>query len=119
MAEIRKLKPNEWVGLIDTFENVFDSDMPSPEHATIYGAFVDGKLAGFVLAEEVTFIGQIYVKDSKKNAEIARSMVRFLREHTPDNKAVAAVASEPRFEMLFRTLGLQKIAGTLFRRNSK
>jgi hypothetical protein len=119
MIEIRALKPSEWVVLIDTFEKEFDSDLPSPDHATIYGAFEDGKLAGFVLAEEVTFIGQIHVKDPKNSATLARKMIRFLRERTPDNKSVATVASESRFEMLFRTLGMQKISGTLFRRNSK
>lgn len=117
--EIKKLNAAQWAGLIDTFEAVFDSDLPNYEHGVIYGAFDNGKLLGFVLVEDVKVVGQIFVKEPKNNATVVKKMLRYIRETIPDKQAVAAVASEPRFEMLFRSLGLQKITGTLFRRNSK
>ncbi len=117
--DIRPLKPAEWISLVDIFDKVFESDLPSPNHAEILGCFEDNKLKGFVLLEQVQFVGLIYVKDEKKDAKAVRKMLKYVREKVSRKQAVAAVASEPRFEMLFKTLGMQKIPGTIFRRNEK
>ncbi len=119
MHEVRKLSIDEWVPLIDVFETVFDSDMPNPKHGEIYGIFEEGKCVSFILLEDVKFIGQIWSRYPKNNTSYVKTLIRWVREKIPEKQTVAAVASEPRFEMLYRTLGMDKIAGTLFRRNSK
>lgn len=116
MVEIRKLKPIERLQISDIFNEVFDSDMPPPPHSEFYGLFEDGRLEGFILAEQITIIGQIFIKNEKNNSNYARKLIRFVRDKAFPTQSVAALASETRFEMLYRTLGLQKIKGTLFRR---
>lgn len=119
MAEIRKLEKQEWLALIPVFDKVFDSDMPDFDHGEIYGIFEDGKCVSFILIEDVKMVGQVWSRNPKNNSNYVKSLLKFVREKIPAKQSVAAVASEPRFEMLFRTLGMQKIEGTLFRRNSK
>lgn len=102
---------------------IFDEDFAGsdlPEKGDIIGCYEDGKLVGFILAEPVLFIGQIFVTEEhrKENGgSIVKKLVRHVRDKVPDGLSVAAVASEPRFAALYKSFGMEKIAGTLFRRN--
>lgn len=119
MLEIRKLRKSEWPMLTGVFDKVFDVDMPDANHADIVGAFEDGKLQGFVLLERAVFIAEFYTRPGQNNGLVARKLVSFVRETIPDKQAVGAVVQEPRFQMLFKTLGLSEIPGKIFWRNAK
>lgn len=116
--EIRELEAREWLRLKGIFEREFDSDLPIPQNAKIFGCFEGEKMLGFILAENVVFIGQVYVIESERTSGAAKKMLSFVREKfSRERKPVAAVASEKRFEMLFKSLGMTEIGGKLFRRN--
>jgi hypothetical protein len=117
--EIRKLRPNEWIPLIGIFDKTFNSDMPSPEHGEIIGVFENGRLEAFLLMENIVMIDQVWSRSPKKNPQYIKSLVRYVRNKVPDNQTVATVSDGKRFEILFRLLGMERIAGTLFRRNRK
>lgn len=103
----------------EVFESEFDSDLPDEKVSDLIGVYEEGELVGFVLAEKIEMVGLIYVEPSRRNfsSQIARNLIRYLRDKIPDGVSVGAVASERRFEALYRSLGMQKIAGTFFRRN--
>lgn len=90
--------------------------MPHPEFGTFFGAFEDGHLKGFVLAEKIFMVGQIFTVGDGK-AEYAKALIDHLQAKYPPGISVATVASETRFEKLFKSLGMDRISGTLFRRN--
>lgn len=115
---IKTLPPRFWHQLETIFGDEFDSDLPEAENAEIFIATEGGKRIGFILAEDVKMIGQIYVYPEfrKESARHAGQMVKFCQERFK-GKSVATLASEPRFEKLYRLLGMQKIPGTLFRKN--
>lgn len=117
----KSIPASEWHKLKDIFADEFDSDLPDPKFAKIIGSYDNGKLVGFVLVERVAIIGQIFVAPEKRennNGKTVRSLLKSVREQLPEGASVGAVASEPRFELLFKSLGLQKIAGVFFRRNN-
>lgn len=115
---ITKLPSRFWNQLEQIFEDEFDSDLPEEENAEIFMATDGNKRTGFILAEDVKMIGQIYVYPDfrKESAKYAGQMVRFCQERFKGT-SVATLASEPRFEKLYKLLGMQKIPGTLFRKN--
>lgn len=103
----------------EIFDDEFDSDLPDAKVSDLIGVYDGAELVGFVLAEKIEMVGQIYVAPAKRNnaSQIARNLIRYLRDNIPDGVAVGAVASETRFEALYRSLGMQKIRGNFFRRN--
>lgn len=116
---VKELKPEQWNRLKEIFEREFDSDLPKPENSRILACFEDGKMVGFVLAEQVLMIGQIYVVPPRreKSGEIVRSLLSYIREKIAPRNVVGAVASEKRFEALYRAFGMQKIEGKFYRKN--
>jgi hypothetical protein len=112
------LPARHWHQLEDIFDREFDSDLPEAQNAEIFMATDKGKRTGFILAEDIKMVGQIYVYPDfrKESARYAGQMVRFCQERY-QGKSVATLASEPRFEKLYRLLGMQKIDGTVFRKN--
>lgn len=115
---ITKLPDRFWNQLEDIFDKEFDSDLPEKENATIFMATDGSKRTGFILAEDIKMIGQIYVYPEfrKESARYAGQMVKFCQERFK-GRSVATLASEPRFEKLYRLLGMQKIDGTVYRKN--
>jgi hypothetical protein len=112
---IRELTNEESEKLAGIFQNVFDSDLPPENHSTYYGAFGDdGELKGFVLAENVCWVGQIYNLDPD-NPIYPIALVRHMDKITKD-QAVVTVASKEKFGKFFETMGMEKIEGTLYRR---
>lgn len=117
---IKKIPPSEWYKIEKTFIEVFDSDMPSPEHATFYGVYEKGQINAFILVENVKFIGQVYSRpsvDNNFNGQAVKKLVDYVMTVTPKGVSCAAVASETRFEGLFRLFRMDEIKGKLFRRD--
>lgn len=119
MITIRKVPAEKFYLFKEIFEQEFNSDLPLPENSEIFCACEDGEVLGFLLAENVVMIGQIYVvpKMRKNSGKIAQSLVRFVRHHIAPTNTVGAVASETRFNNLFKSFGMQHIKGMFFRRN--
>jgi hypothetical protein len=118
-VEIRKLQAHEWLPLIGVFDKTFGSDIGSPKHGTIVGVFEDGKIEAFLLMENIVMIDQVWSRTPKNNTRYIKSLIRWVRERVPETQTVATMSDGKRFEILFRLLGMQKIAGTFFRRNAK
>jgi hypothetical protein len=119
MILVKKLKPEQYGRLKGIFSDEFDSDLPEPQTSDIFAAFEDGKVVGFINCEIVRVIGQIWVEPDKRkdSTEITMKLLREVRDRYEGKENVAAVASESRFEKLYKVLGMEKIPGTLFRRN--
>lgn len=116
MIEVREIKPEAWAGLAELFVGEFDSALPHAEFGRFLGVYEEGKLKAFVLAERVIQIGQICsVGDGKP--EYVKALIDHLQEAYPPGISVATVASEPRFEKLYKSLGMERIPGSLWRRN--
>jgi len=112
-----KLPYQHWHTLEEIFDKEFDSDLPERENAEIFVINEAGKRKGFILAEDIKMIGQIYVYPDFRNVgNTARDMVKFMVERYK-GIPVGTLASEPRFESLYKRLGMQKIEGSLFRKN--
>lgn len=116
---VRKLSPEKFARLRHVFDGEFDSDTPIPDNSEIFAAFEDGKMVGFVLAENIVLLGQIYVVPERreKSGGIVQNLLKFLQVRYDGRETVGAVASERRFEALYRAFGMQKILGTFFRKN--
>jgi hypothetical protein len=119
MILIKKLKPEQYSRLKDIFSDEFDSDVPLAHNSEIFAAYDGPKLVGFVLAEDVKMLGQIWVAPEKRSegTEITMKLLRELRGRFEGKENVAAVASEPRFGKLYKALGLVALPGTIYRRN--
>lgn len=119
MIIVKKLKPEQFKRLEKIFEEEFDSDAPLPENSDIFAAFENGKLVGFVLAEQLVMIGQIFVIPEKRtgSTEVSRELLKELRKRFEGKEVIGAIASEPRFGNLYKALGMQKISGDFYRRN--
>lgn len=115
---IKPLPSRFWNQLEGIFEDEFDSDLPEEANAEIFMATEGGKRTGFILAENIKMIGQIYVYPEfrKESSKHAGQMVKYCQERYKDI-SVATLASEARFEKLYRLLGMQRIPGVLFRKN--
>jgi hypothetical protein len=117
---IKELDKEHFGKLEAIFNAEFDSDPPRPDHSKIFVAYDDdGDPVGFVHAEQIILLGQVYVVPEKRNSTISvtKTMIDFLRSNFDGKANVAAVASEPRFEQLFKNYGMQMISGTFHRKN--
>lgn len=116
---IKRLPAAEFPRLQPIFENEFDSDAPLPDNSEIFVVYEEGKMIGFVLAEQIRLLGQIYVIPSQRKA--GAKIVKALLDHCKDNyvgkEVIGAVASEPRFGNLYKAYKMQKIEGEFYRRN--
>lgn len=122
MSNIVQIPASRWEkDLLDILETEFDSDLPDPKHATIYGSYDEtGRLESFIISERIIMIGQIYVRPDrreKNNGQIVKRLVKFIVDKLPEGISVGAVASEERFEGLFRLFRMTNIKGKFFRRN--
>lgn len=119
MIITKPLKPDQYGRLKEIFARDFDSDLPLPENSEILVAYEEGKMQGFILIETVQVIGQIYVIPEKRNnsSGIVQNMLKYIRAKVAPKSVVAAVASEKRFENLYKSLGMQLIEGKFFRKN--
>ncbi len=117
---IKLLPPRFWHQLEDIFQDEFDSDLPDVNSdAEIFMSANDGKRTGFILVEPVKMIGQIYIYPEFREQNVAKNageMVKFMQKRY-DGTPVGCVASEPRFEKLYRRLGMEKIDGVFYRKN--
>ena len=121
MSENRiiKIPASRWNALLkDTFDEVFNSDLPDPAYADIYGEYENNQLKGFINVETIKLVGQIYVSpEAENNRQTARNLVNYLVDTLPEGISVGAIASETRFEGLYRMLKMSMVPGKFFRRN--
>lgn len=119
MIVIRRLPADKYERLKRIFREEFDSDLPEPENSEIFVAIDDGKLAGFVLAEDIKMVGQIYAAPAyrDRSLEVVMPLIREIRDNYEGNAVVGTLASEPRFGKLYASLGMEPIAGDFWRRN--
>jgi hypothetical protein len=116
---IKKLKPEDFGRLKRIFADEFESSLPLPENSEIFVCYEDGVMRGFLLAENIKILGQMYVVPEKRNnsGKIVQSLLNFVRERFDGKEVVGAVASESRFENLYQAFGMQKIEGKFYRKN--
>jgi len=114
---ITNLPSRHWEQLKDIFDKEFDSDLP--DAGEIYISTEQGKRKGFILAEPLMMVGQIYVYPEFRNASArtAMEMVRFMNNRFRGKMPVGCIASEARFKKLYNALDMQEIDGTFFRKN--
>lgn len=116
MIEVKEIKPEAWAGLAEFFHEEEAGDLPHGEFGTFLGVYEDDKLKGFVLAEKVILIGQICTVGNNK-PEYVKALIDHLQKEYPPGITVASVASESRYERLYKSLGMQKMLGSFWRRN--
>lgn len=117
MITVREIAPEAWAALKDIFRAECNSSLPHAKFAKFFGAYDEnGNLKAWVLAENVVVIGQLFTVGDGKT-EYVQALISHLQEQHPPGISVATVASETRFERLFKSLGMERISGTLFRRN--
>lgn len=117
---VKKLKPEQYSRLAAIFDKEFSgSDLPETHNSEILVAYENSKMVGFILIEDIKMIGQIYVVPEKRNSsiQVIQNLVKSVKERIAPKNVVGAVASETRFEALFKAFGLQKIDGKFFRKN--
>lgn len=119
MITVKKLKPEQFARLEQIFREDFESPAPLPQNSEIFGAFENARLVGFVLAERVIMIGQVWVSPTLRNnsTEVIGPLIRIVRDEYDGVENVGAVASEPRFISLFKHYGMGEIPGTFCRKN--
>lgn len=121
MSNFIKIPAARWEkDLKEILDKDFDSDLPDPRHADIYGSYDEkGKIEAFIITEKIVMIGQIWVRSdtSQNNGQKAKKLLSFIQQKMPLGISIGAVASEERFEGLFRLFRMHKIAGKFFRRN--
>lgn len=119
MITIREVPADKFHLFKEIFEKEFDSDLPLPENSTILAACMDGQVVGFILAEKIVMLGQIFVLPEKQHSslQIVQQMINYISESIALTNVVGAVASEDRFTRLFKQFGMQEISGKFFRRN--
>jgi len=119
MLIVKKAKPEQFERFAKIFSEEFDSSLPEPDNSEILIAYENGVMKGFVLVEEVKLVGQIYVvpDERKSSSEIVKSLITFVKKTIAPKSVVGAVASERRFEHLYKAFGMQKIEGIFYRKN--
>lgn len=119
MIIVKKLKDEQFARLKDIFREDFESEAPLPVNSEIFGAFKNGRLVGFVLCERVVIVGQVWTSPNVRNGsiEVVAPLIRAVRDEYDHKENVGCVASEPRFESLFASLGMAKIDGVFYRKN--
>lgn len=116
---IGTLKEEDYLALEPLIVAHFGS-MPNPKRSRMIGCFDDngGGLRGFLIYENLGYVGMPYVKEGEDGATIIRQLIDHVEEKCKEEKvAVVSIASEPRFEKLLEHKGMHEVEGKLYRRN--
>ena len=114
---IELLDPKEWHKLDSVFESEWDAAIPNPDHASILIEKDGDELIGFCVVETLVRPGMFYVAPNHRgNGTVRRLIQRVQRTAKNSNRSFIALADEPRFEKLFRSLGMRPV-GTGFRKD--
>ena len=119
MIIVKPAKEEQFQRFAKIFESEFESDLPLPDNSKILVAYENGVMKGFVLVEQIQLVGQIYVipEERKSSSEIVKSLITFVKRTIAPKAVVGSVASERRFEALYKAFGMQKIEGIFYRKN--
>ncbi len=111
---ITLLPHNKWDELGTVFYEQFEqSDIPT-KHQAIIPAEVDdesGRVLSFVVLEQLWRIGQVWSEGGHPG-----KLFKFVEANIGEG-SVVGIASEPRFETLFRKFQMHEMKGKLFRRD--
>jgi hypothetical protein len=116
---VKKLKSEQFSRLKKVFEEEFASDLPEPQNSEILVVYEQGRMVGFMLAETIVMLGQIYVVPEKRknSSKIVKNLLDYCKMQIAPKNVVGAVASESRFENLYKAFGMEKIFGVFYRKN--
>lgn len=117
MIEINTIPAEAYHQLAPVFDAEFDSGVPDSRHAVITGAFDGNVLAGFINAESLVWIGQIYIAPAYQGNGIARKLITHVESRIPEGASVITIASHPRYEKLYERKGMFRIPGTIWRKD--
>lgn len=109
---IEMLPVERWSELTEIFSREFDSALPNKGKAYILADVEDGEIKAFVVVEMLLRVGQVYSTSGSP-----RKLLKQVVDNMPANTAVIAIASEPRYESLFKKFEMDKFEGTLYRRD--
>lgn len=117
MIEINTIPKELYPELLPVFEREFDSDVPSLKYSKLLGAFDGQVLAGFLNLEWLLWFGQICIAPDYRGNGIARKLIHTAESQIPKGAGVITIASEERFERLYRRKGMFNVPGTIWRRD--
>lgn len=114
---IELLKESEWHKLEPIFEREWNACLPNPDHAAILVETEDDELIGFCVVETLVRPGMFYVAPNHRGNGTVKRLINRVKEIAAKSKrSFIAIADEPRFEGLFRSLKMRPV-GMTFRKD--
>jgi GNAT superfamily N-acetyltransferase len=110
----RLLSPKEWPRLKEIFASEFGTDeMPDPATTEIYAGTEGDEVICFFMRERVVHAGPFYVAPEHRGQGLARRMAEQALEMSRGEEVYVSVTT-PEAKHLAESLGLTRIAGTLY-----
>lgn len=114
---IELLPPSEWSKLESIFGSEWGACLPDPDHAAIVVETEDGELIGFCIIETLVRPGNFFVSEKHRGNGTVRRLVSYVQERARNSgRSFIALADEPRYEKLFKSLQMRPV-GTAWRRD--
>ena len=105
--------------LAPIYEKEFDSYLPDEKQAHIIASVENGKIEGFLTIERLIRVGLISVnpklRNTLKSAQVMKHLIKYAVESIPKGESVITIASDAKFESLFKRLGMREEEGKVFR----
>lgn len=112
MIEI--LPEERWGELEEIFDKIFDAALPDKGKAHIIASVDNGEIRGFLVAEMLLRVGQIWTDES--DTMMPRKLINYLTGNLK-NTSVIVIASDARFEKMLKHLDMREMEGKVFRRD--
>jgi hypothetical protein len=106
------LPRERWDELKQIFDSEFDSALPHANSTIIADVDELGRIKGFIVAETLIRVGQIY-----NSADKTREMFERLIESMPEDTGVIVIADQRRYERLALIFGMRHVPGKIYRRD--
>lgn len=114
--EVRLLDSAERETLRPTYEQEFNSELPTEQQANILGVIEDGEIKAFITTEVLLRVGLLWVSPTSTTPSThIKEMIRHLIVNIPKGSSVVGIATEPIQGRLFENLGFYECEGTLYR----
>lgn len=114
---IQLLPPERWHELEAIFTDEWNAVLPDPNHDAIIVEEEDGELIGFCVIETLVRTGNFFVSEKHRGNGTVKRLIDFVRERAQaSGRSFVAFADEPRYERLFKSLGMRPV-GTAWRRD--
>lgn len=109
---IQLLPEDRWPEIAETLKTEFDAELPFKDKSSIIADIEDNEIKGFVVAEYLLRIGQIWSKKGNP-----RGLIKYLEQNMAANTSVIVIASDERFHGLCKKFDMREVEGTVFRRD--